>query len=131
MPDATFACPDLTTFCRLDELGLEVVGQRLEPDRAVLSCRLSSRTAGAAAADAYWPHWSWSTLVVLRAGWVFIGAALARRRSRRRGEPLPQGWRESAVVSWAGMRGVVTVAATLALPEVVDGAGPSRTGTRS
>ena len=40
MPDATFACPDLTTFCRLDELGLEVVGQRLEPDRAVLACRV-------------------------------------------------------------------------------------------
>ncbi len=40
MPDATFACADLTTFCRLDELGLEVVGQRLEPDRAVLACRV-------------------------------------------------------------------------------------------
>ncbi len=40
MPDATFACPDLTTFCRLEELGLEVVGQRLEPDRAVLACRV-------------------------------------------------------------------------------------------
>jgi transposase len=39
--DATFACPDLTTFCRLDELGLEVTGQRLEPDRAVLACRVS------------------------------------------------------------------------------------------
>src|SRR5450759_2322919 len=40
MPDATFTCPDLTTFARLDELGLVVVGQRLEPDRAVLACRL-------------------------------------------------------------------------------------------
>ena len=40
MPDATFACPDVTTFCRLDELGLEVVGQRLEPGRAVLACRV-------------------------------------------------------------------------------------------
>jgi transposase len=38
--DATFACPDLTTFCRLDELGLEATGQRLEPDRAVLACRV-------------------------------------------------------------------------------------------
>jgi transposase len=38
--DATFVCPDLTTFCRLDELGLEVTGQRLEPDRAVLACRV-------------------------------------------------------------------------------------------
>jgi transposase len=38
--DATFACPDLTTFCRLDELGLEVTGQQLGPDRAVLACRV-------------------------------------------------------------------------------------------
>jgi transposase len=37
---ATFTSPDLTTFCRLVELGLEVVGQRLEPDRAVLACRV-------------------------------------------------------------------------------------------
>jgi len=40
VPDATFACPDLTTFAHLDALGLEVVGQRLEPDRAVLACRV-------------------------------------------------------------------------------------------
>ena len=40
MSDATFARPDLTTFCRLDELGLEVTGQRLEPHRAVLACRV-------------------------------------------------------------------------------------------
>ena len=40
MPDATFGCPDLATFCRLDELGLVMVGQRLEPDRAVLACRV-------------------------------------------------------------------------------------------
>ena len=40
MRDATFDCCDLTTFCRLDGLGLEVVGQRVEPGRAVLSCRV-------------------------------------------------------------------------------------------
>ncbi len=40
MPDATFARPDLTAFARLDELGLVVVGQRLEPARAVLACRV-------------------------------------------------------------------------------------------
>lgn len=31
VPDATFAAPDLTTFARLDELGLEVLGQRVHP----------------------------------------------------------------------------------------------------
>ncbi len=40
MFDATFVRPDLGAFCRLDELGLEVVGQRLERDRAVLACRV-------------------------------------------------------------------------------------------
>lgn len=40
MPDATFARPDLTTFAGLDGLGLAVVGQHLEPDRAVLACRV-------------------------------------------------------------------------------------------
>jgi len=37
--DATFVRPDLGAFCRLDELGLEVTAQRLEPGRAVLACR--------------------------------------------------------------------------------------------
>jgi len=40
VPDATFARPDLAAFARLDELGLVVVGQRLEPARAVLACRV-------------------------------------------------------------------------------------------
>src|SRR3954454_5825335 len=40
LSDATFACPDLTTFARVDELGLEVTGQRVDPDRVVLACRV-------------------------------------------------------------------------------------------
>ena len=35
-----FGCPDLTVFCGLDELGLRVLGQRLEPGRVVLACRV-------------------------------------------------------------------------------------------
>ena len=45
MSDATFARPDLTTFCRLDELGLVVTGQRLQPDRVVLACRVAEPDA--------------------------------------------------------------------------------------
>jgi len=42
MLDATaFTRPDLSSFCRLDELGLVVVGQHLEPKRAVLACRVA------------------------------------------------------------------------------------------
>src|SRR3954468_22345723 len=37
---AGFACADLTSLCRLDELGLGVTGQRVEADRAVLACRV-------------------------------------------------------------------------------------------
>lgn len=35
-----FAPPDLTSFCRLDGLGLVMVGQRLGPGRAELACRV-------------------------------------------------------------------------------------------
>jgi transposase len=38
--NATFHDCDLTKFCRLDELGLEATGQRLEPGRAVLACKV-------------------------------------------------------------------------------------------
>ena len=40
MSHATFVRPDLSTFARLDGLGLEAVGQRLETDRALLECRV-------------------------------------------------------------------------------------------
>lgn len=42
MLDATFATPDVTTFCRLGALGLEVVGQRVEPGRTVLMCTVTA-----------------------------------------------------------------------------------------
>ena len=35
-----FVRPDLGSFCRLDEIGLQVMGQWLEPGRAVLACRV-------------------------------------------------------------------------------------------
>ena len=41
-----FEPANLTTFCRLDELGLEVTGQLLEPDRAVLACKVIVRPDG-------------------------------------------------------------------------------------
>jgi hypothetical protein len=53
--DATFACPDLTTFTRLDEPGFEVIRQRL--DARLLPSRAESaiptiRRAGVLGADA-------------------------------------------------------------------------------
>lgn len=46
------ANPDLTEYCRLDDLGLEVVGQHLEPDHAVLACRVADTVD----ASAGWCH---------------------------------------------------------------------------
>lgn len=62
-------------------------------------------------------------LVVVRALVMFTTSAVEGRRARRTGSATPYGWRESAVASWAGMRGVVTVATALALPMRVDGGG--------
>lgn len=67
------------------------------------------------------------TLVVVRAVVVFCASAAAGRSARRREQDVPAGWREAAVTSWAGMRGVVTVATALALPvQAVGGPFPSR-----
>ena len=41
MSNATFDRPDLSAFTRLDDLGLEVTGQRIWPDHAVLACRIA------------------------------------------------------------------------------------------
>ncbi|NMR32524.1 ISL3 family transposase [Crystallibacter degradans] len=41
MPNATFDAPDLTTFCRLDELGLRAVGQQVRTEYVVLECRVN------------------------------------------------------------------------------------------
>ena len=40
MRDATFTTPDLTTFTGLHDLGLEVTGQLIDRERAVLACRV-------------------------------------------------------------------------------------------
>lgn len=64
------------------------------------------------------------SVVLFRPLWVFPSVALARRTARRRDRTLPYGWRETAVVSWAGMRGIVTVATALALPTAADDGSP-------
>ena len=46
MVDSTFSVPDVTTFARLDGLGLRVTGQFLEPGRTVLECRVVGDDAG-------------------------------------------------------------------------------------
>jgi Na+/H+ antiporter len=55
-----------------------------------------------------------AAVVVLRILWVFPSRYLVSRPVRRDGHPAP--WTYSAVVAWAGMRGVVTLAAAFAIP---------------
>jgi CPA1 family monovalent cation:H+ antiporter len=57
-------------------------------------------------------------VIVVRFAWIFPVASLDEKlRARTDPETEPVGWRERTVASWAGMRGVVTLAAVLALPE--------------
>jgi CPA1 family monovalent cation:H+ antiporter len=57
-----------------------------------------------------------ATVVIVRPIWVFPGTYLPRRiRAIREAEPAPP-WQNVVVVSWAGMRGVVTLAAVFVLP---------------
>ncbi len=58
---------------------------------------------------------AFAATVVVRFAWVMSGAALSRVKwPWGRSVPLP--WADSLVISWAGMRGVVTLAAALLLP---------------
>lgn len=41
MPHTTFDLPDLSAFARMDDLGLELTGQRMWSDHAVLACRIA------------------------------------------------------------------------------------------
>jgi CPA1 family monovalent cation:H+ antiporter len=56
-------------------------------------------------------------LIVSRFAWVFPVTMLPRLMlAVRRREPMPP-WSHLTIISWAGMRGVVSLAAALALPE--------------
>ena len=57
-------------------------------------------------------------VIVVRLGWMFAATALpgGHRLFGATGRPT-RSWRETTVVGWAGMRGVVSLAAALALPQ--------------
>ncbi|MBS0365988.1 MAG: sodium:proton antiporter [Proteobacteria bacterium] len=57
-----------------------------------------------------------ATVVVVRIAWVALYYRLLRSYYTARGRPGP-GFAQTAVVSWCGMRGLVTLATALALPQ--------------
>ena len=59
-------------------------------------------------------------VVVLRLVWVFPARYLLVRPGRDRETGRHPSWQYTAVLGWAGMRGVVTLAAAFAIPESFD-----------
>ena len=68
-----------------------------------------------------------ATVVVARITWVLLHSGVVIWKNRRFGYRPPRPgmppptFAGSAIVSWAGMRGIVTLAAALALPDEADG----------
>jgi monovalent cation/hydrogen antiporter len=63
-------------------------------------------------------------LFIARCLGMGLSVALSGRHARRPDSGEPYGWREGTVASWAGMRGVVTVATALAVPVQLRDGGP-------
>ena len=69
-------------------------------------------------------------VIAVRFAWVFPAAYLphALDPALRKREPVPR-WQSTAVIAWAGMRGIVSLAAALALPYTLgDQPFPERSG---
>lgn len=90
-------------------IGLQL---RYVAEAAEASARSNWDLAGAALAVL-------ATAVVVRPVFVFLVEGLRllpRPWPRRRPRTRPPGWRQQTVISWTGMRGVVTLAAAAAVP---------------
>jgi Na+/H+ antiporter len=90
----------------LEGLSFILIGLQLRPTLAGLSNERPVADLLATAALVT------TVVIIVRIVWVFAAAVLSRVLGRN---PYP-GWRPTAVVAWAGMRGVVSMAAALALP---------------
>ena len=62
-------------------------------------------------------------VIVIRPGWIFVNAGIRRVGGRVRARRVPRvgrndelTWRQNLVLGWAGMRGVVTLAAAAGVP---------------
>ena len=65
-------------------------------------------------------------LIMLRVLWIFPGAFMSnliRRRILHQNEPLPPA-RQIFIVGWTGMRGVISLAAAIALPQTLANGAP-------
>jgi CPA1 family monovalent cation:H+ antiporter len=88
----------------LNVLAFILIGLQLKPILGRLTRGELALYAGAAAAIC-------AAVILIRIVWVMIYSAIARWRGERIGTG------EAAIVAWCGMRGIVTLAAALALPD--------------
>ena len=64
------------------------------------------------------------TVIAIRFLWVFPASYLPRALSRRVRERAPwPGWQAPFAIAYTGMRGAVSLAAALSIPQVVEGGG--------
>jgi len=64
------------------------------------------------------------TVIITRPLWIFAVATLRQFSQRTRAQPVHESWQDRAVVSWMGMRGAVSLAMALALPNASDNGTP-------
>ena len=104
---------DILVFI-LEGISFILIGLELRPVLDELGGRPVSTLLGEAALVC-------AVVIVVRIVWVFAAGALSRALRTRPGQA---GWRNHAVVAWAGMRGVVSLAAALAIPLRTDTGAP-------
>ena len=108
----SYAVWDVVVFV-LNVLAFMLIGLQLKPILQRLSgSALADYLEGAAAVCA--------TVIVVRIVWVMLYGALARWQGERIGAGA------ATVIAWCGMRGIVTLAAALALPDGGGAAFPQR-----
>ena len=104
-----------TAIFFLNVLAFVLIGLQIEPifERLDYNARWHYLTVGGAVL---------LTVILGRFAWVFLNGAGVQLYAKLRGfspinPAVRPGWRGGLVVSWAGMRGIVTLAAALALPD--------------
>jgi Na+/H+ antiporter len=108
----SYAVWDVVTFV-LNVLAFMLIGLQLKP---ILERLSGAALAGYITAAAL----ICATVIVVRILWVMVYGGLARWQGERIGAAA------ATVIAWCGMRGIVTLAAALALPDGGEGAFPQR-----
>jgi monovalent cation/hydrogen antiporter len=104
-----------TAVFLLNVLAFVYIGLQIRPILASLDAEMRNRSLWVAGVVL-------ATVIVVRIAWVFLHTSVALAWIRRFGfhprRPIqPPTFKGSVVISWAGMRGIITLAAAAALPE--------------